>query len=90
MNLNGVNSLSNPQAVFEGNANSTMQQLFDACHFILTQYKTRQDELSWMNHVDSGRLFDALRLYIGLSPAGREIIANKRYRAEHGNFFPLC
>lgn len=70
-------------SVFEKQSEHTLGSLFAVCHDVLTNYQMNKDKLAWMEHVEPGRLLDALRLYLGLTQEAKDMLNAKRYRSEH-------
>ncbi len=60
-----------PYEVFERSKDFNLGHLFSVCCDILANYHSQRDRLKWIDNVEPGRLLDALRLYLGLTPEAR-------------------
>lgn len=74
-------------AVFAKKSGYSIEQLLHVCDDILTNYDDMKEQYQWIHSIEPGRLMDALRLAIILTPSARDLIGSLKYRTERTTLF---
>lgn len=69
-------------SVFSKKSGYSIDQLLRVCDDILNNYDLMKDQYRWIHNIEPGRLMDALRLAIILTPTARDLMAPLKYRSE--------
>lgn len=78
---------SEAAAVFAKKSGYSLEQLLIVCDNILDNYEDMKEEYQWIHSIEPGRLMDALRLTIILTPSAREMLGPLKYRTERTTLF---
>lgn len=74
-------------AVFSKKSGYSIEQLMLVCDDILANYSSLKDQYQWVHNIEPGRLMDALRLAIILTPTARDLLGPLKYRSERTTLF---
>jgi hypothetical protein len=74
-------------AVFAKKSGYSIEQLLQVCDSVLEGYEDNKEQFQWVHRIEPGRMMDALRLAIILTPNARELLGPLVYRTERTTLF---
>jgi hypothetical protein len=78
---------SEASAVFSKKSSYSIEQLLQVCDSVLEGYEDNKEQFQWVHCIEPGRMMDALRLAIILTPNARDLLGPLRYRTERTTLF---